>query len=144
MWTIKGIAMSEKRGRRLSRVNEFKLYKKLEAMKTHIFKDKPTAVEVARVISEDLKFEVSQRVVLAAFKTVWPDHKWPGRSQETRPGGWIYNRMKRQEQLMNLLIETVRKGLSTPDVVQLRRWKLSLWRMGFMIWISGSWWPVAL
>lgn len=108
--------------RKLNRLQEFALAKKMESLKAHIFEDKPTIAAFTKTVSEDLGFSVSRRTVSGYFKILWPDKKWPGKRQsKPRAGGTtVYLKLKNHDQLINALVDVVDKLLAELNVESLR------------------------
>lgn len=108
--------------RKLNRLQEFALAKKMESLKAHIFEDKPTIAAFTKTVSEDLGFSVSRRTVSGYFKILWPDKKWPGKRQsKPRAGGTtVYLKLKKHDQLINALVDVVDKLLAELNVESLR------------------------
>lgn len=107
--------------RKLNRLQEFALAKKMESLKAHIFEDKPTIAAFTKTVSEDLGFYVSRRTVSDYFKILWPDKKWPGKRQsKPRAGGTVYLKLKKHDQLINALVDVVDKLLAELNVESLR------------------------
>lgn len=108
--------------RKLNRLQEFALAKKMESLKAHIFEDKPTIAAFTKTVSEDLGFSVSRRTVSDYFKILWPDKKWPGKRQsKPRAGGTVYLKLKKHDQLIEVLCETLTTVLVELDLKDLRQ-----------------------
>lgn len=107
--------------RKLNRLQEFALAKKMESLKAHIFEDKPTITVFTKTVSEDLGFSVSWRTVSDYFKILWPDKKWPGKRQsKPRASGTVYLKLKKHDQLIEVLCETLNTVLVELDLRDLR------------------------
>ena len=107
--------------RKLNRLQEFALAKKMESMKAHIFEDKPTIAAFTQSVSEDLGFLVSRRTVGDYFKILWPDKKWPGKRQcKPRANGTVYARLRNHDELIAVISNTLNTLLNQLGENELR------------------------
>lgn len=105
--------------RKLNRLQEFALAKKMESMKAHIFEDKPTIAAFTQSVSEDLGFLVSRRTVGDYFKILWPDKKWPGKRQ-CKPNGTVYAKLRNHDELIAVISNTLNTLLNQLGENELR------------------------
>lgn len=107
--------------RKLNRLQEFALAKKMESMKAHIFEDKPTIAAFTQSVSEDLGFLVSRRTVGDYFKILWPDKKWPGKRQcKPRASGKVYAKLRNHDELIAVISNTLNTLLNQLGENELR------------------------
>jgi len=80
---------------RLTLMQHHQLMLKMQSLKEHIFQDTPYCKDLAKQISEDLAFGVTEKNVKSAFRLLWPKTRWPGREPK----------IPERDEIINVLIE---------------------------------------
>lgn len=92
----------------------FQIGKKLELLKGHILKEKPSRAAIAKMLTEDLKFPVGKTTVQNQWKAIFPDVPWPrmraarsSRNTSRLKGGYAYAKLNLALEQNEAIIATI-------------------------------------